>query len=911
MRRSTVLLTLLLGGLPAAALAQKAPPRASQQTAPAEEDAGDEVVVRGQKLPGSVVGDIPPELTLSPADIRSYGVNSISDLLSELAPQTRSDRGSGGAPVVLLDGKRISSFAEIRDIPTEAILRAEILPEEVALKYGYRADQRVVNIVLRRRFHALTTELSDAVPTAGGSNTPQVEVDALQIGKGKRINLHLSYKDTSALTEDERGIIQSETPFAIGGNVLLPNDTPTPTVLGVPASAATTRPSLGDFATTANTSNLGAYRTLLPSSNDFAANAVYATSIGKVSASFNGRIEATASKSLQGLPTVALSLPAGNPYSPFAQTVTLDRALRDGFLPLAQRNSSLIGHLGATFNGSVGKWQWSLIGTFDHTDSETFSDAAIDAAGFQARLNANDPRANPYGPLFGLVNASPVNQAYLTSQTLAGDGLLSGALFKLPAGEVSTSIKIGAQTNSFDSRSICNLVSTPGNVGRDIVNGQVNIDVPLTSRSKKVLGAIGTLSANFNVAVDHLSDFGTLTTLGYGINWAPVPALRILASATDRDDAPTPQQLGNPQITTANVRVFDYVRGVSATVTTLSGGNPLLRSSSAHTRKLEATLKPWASKDISFSANYVAVRTENPTVTFPGATAAIASVFPDRFTRDGAGNLTRVDLRPVNFAETSRSELRWGVNFSVPLKSKIQKEFEAFRAGKGPNPLEGLFPNGRGPGGAGGAGGPGGDGGQRGAGDGRPGGGDGPRGGGGGFRGGGGGFGGGGGRGQAGGRLQFAVYHTVHFTDRVQVADGGPNLDLLRGDTTGSGGGQPRHEIEAQAGYNNNGLGMRLSADWQSATIVNGGTAAAPDPLRFSDLGTVNLRLFADLGQQLHLIKAHPFFRGTRVTFGVSNIFDARQNVTDINGLTPTAYQPGYLNPLGRTVRLSLRKLLF
>ncbi|MDO7844009.1 TonB-dependent receptor, partial [Sphingomonas sp. CA1-15] len=183
-------------------------------------------------------------------------------------------------------------------------------------------------------------------------------------------------------------------------------------------------------------------------------------------------------------------------------------------------------------------------------------------------------------------------------------------------------------------------------------------------------------------------------------------------------------------------------------------------------------------------------------------------------------------------------------------------------------------------------------------------------GGGGGFRGGGGGF-GGGGRGQGGGRLQFAVYHTLHFTDDVLVANGGPRLDLLRGDTIGTGGGQPRHEIEAQGGYNNNGLGVRLSANWQSATIVNGGTAANPDPLRFSDLGTVNLRFFADLGQQLKLIKAHPFFRGTRVTLGITNLFDARQKVTDIDGLTPTAYQPGYLNPLGRTVRVSLRKLLF
>ncbi|MGJ3629017.1 hypothetical protein AB5I41_23055 [Sphingomonas sp. MMS24-JH45] len=48
------------------------------------------------------------------------------------APQTRSGRGAGGPPVVLVNGRRVSGFQEIRDLPTEAIQRVDILPEEVA-----------------------------------------------------------------------------------------------------------------------------------------------------------------------------------------------------------------------------------------------------------------------------------------------------------------------------------------------------------------------------------------------------------------------------------------------------------------------------------------------------------------------------------------------------------------------------------------------------------------------------------------------------------------------------------------------------------------------------------------------------------------------------------------------------------
>ncbi|MGE5932781.1 hypothetical protein ACQJ2G_25235, partial [Klebsiella quasipneumoniae] len=74
---------------------------------------------------------------------------------------------------------------------------------------------------------------------------------------------------------------------------------------------------------------------------------------------------------------------------------------------------------------------------------------------------------------------------------------------------------------------------------RDIVNGRVNIDVPIASRVKNVLGAIGSLSLNANAAVDHLSDFGTLYTYGYGFNWSPLNGVRVIGSVSQQDEAPS------------------------------------------------------------------------------------------------------------------------------------------------------------------------------------------------------------------------------------------------------------------------------------------------------------------------------------------------------------------------------------
>ncbi|MGH6617432.1 TonB-dependent receptor [Sphingomonas sp.] len=890
MRRLSFFLFLMSTTMAVPVFAQEAPPEGqggdSDPSAPSDEP---DIIVRGSRnLPGSVIGDIPPEKQIGAAEIRSYGVSSISDLLDELAPLTASGRGSGGKPVVLLDGKRISGFTEIRDIPTEAIQRVEILPEEVALKYGYRADQKVVNVVLRRRFKATTLEAADRAATAGGRNTAQGEADLLSIRRGGRFNLHLKYQGNTALTEAERDIKVQPGASPAQGNIINPD------------SQIDQRP----------------YRSLLPSGSNFSANTVYARTIfGNVSATLNGELETSDSVSTNGLPGVSLDLPAGNPFSPFASDATVNRSL-DTFSPLKQRNSTVSAHLGTTLNGAISTWQWSLTGTYDRSENRTITDTGLDTAAYQARLNAGDPTANPFSPL-GLAEFGPgrANRAYSTSNDLDIDALFTGNLFKLPAGGVTTSIRVGAQASDFSSRTYRADAAATGQVSRDIVNGQVNIDLPIANKSKDVLSVLGKLSANVNFAADHLSDFGTLTTFGYGANWSPVEGVRLIVSHTDQDQAPTAQQLANPVILTPNVRVFDYLQGTTATVTVLSGGNPDLRANNNHVTKFGLTLNPFGKTDLTFTANYVKSRTDDPTASFPTASASLEAAFPGRFTRDATGALIRVDTRPINFARSERSELRWGINFSKSLKSKIQKEIEAFRAGTGPNPFEGLRRPGQdgdrgGRRGGDGAGGDRPDGGAPGAApDGNAPDGARPRFGGG--RGGGGGFGGrgGGGGGRGGGRLQFGVFHTWHFTDKVLVADGGPSLDLLNGDAIGSGGGQSRHEVQVQAGYTNNGAGLRLSGNYRSGTRVNGGTPAAPEPLAFSALTTLNVRLFADLGQRLELLKKHPWLRGTRITLSFDNVFDSRQRVTDVNGATPISYQPDYLDPLGRTVRLSIRKM--
>ena len=790
----------------------------------------DEIVVIGQRDPNAVIGDIPPENTLNSRDIRAYGASSISELLDAVGAQTHSARGrDSGPPVVLLNGKRISGFREIRDLPPEAILRMEILPEEVALKYGYRADQRVVNIILRQRFRSTAARLDAEMPSEGGRAGGTADATRLMIGENGRTSLNAHVESSSALTESERDITFDPT-----------------------AGSADPR----DFRTLIGSRMLGRV-----------GGTINRTLFGDVSSTFDGQVEASKGRSLLG-PSI---LDLGE--------------------PLRRDSDNLSGHLGVAFNGQKEKWRWSLTGAYDI-----------------ARNLSLTEREDP------LTLTASEDRARSLNRTAGADFVANGPLVELPAGPANLTVRLGADRRDLDSRARRGATVTTSDLGRTRGSAAVNVDLPISRRNKD-FSALGTLSLNANAEVERLSDFGTLTTIGGGLFWSPAVRLNLVASVTREEGAPSLQQLGDPFVVTPATRIFDYSTGQTVLVEAITGGNPALNADKRTVWKLGGTFKPSEKIDLDLRADYTRTRIDDPLARFPGATAAIEAAFPERFIRSG-GQLISVDFRPVNYDRSARDEFRWGFNFTKPLKTArpsqstmtaLREQFQR-QGGTLPAPQGGTpdqSPAGRdGPPPPAGGGEViafehGNDGGPRAGG---PGGGDrGGR----GFGGRGGGFGGGafGGR---GGRLQLSVYHTITLKDEVRIRPGLPTLDYLDGEASDGGGGRPRHRVEVDAGYFNNGLGARINGTWQSGTRVDGGTSGTLD---FAPLAKVNLNLFANLGERLDLVAKQPWLRGTQVRFSVDNIFDEKQKVRDAAGLTPVNYQPDLLDPQGRTFKISLRKL--
>ena len=860
---------------------------------PVEDDSSGEIVVTAQRIRGSVDTDVPPVEELNEADIASLGASSLTDLVAAVAPQANSGRGRGGGqPIVLLNGQRISGFRELRDLPPEAIRQVQIFPEEVALKYGFRPDQRVINFILKDNFASFATEFEHAQPEDGGFATNEFEATLTRIGASTRFNLDVELERSTALTESERDLISSGgSLLARGGNIsgLGPNGEISPalsalaggnvTEAGVPLGIS--NPSLLQFAGTANRLNdndIGDARTLLPKTERLEVNGTWSRSLGPQTVlSLNANYALTGSESLLGLPGTSFVVPGTSPFSPFGQDVTLSRYF-DTPRPLERESETHVFQTGSTFNHLLGGWRWTVTGNYARTANDTRTTRNADFTALRAGVLAGT--INPFTADFGanLLFQAP-DLASSLNQNIDVRSTLAGTPLTLPAGDLQMTFASGFTRQMLDSETWRSGVTTDVSLRRNIMNHSVNAELPLTGRDFGIGSTIGEWSVNGNIGYSDLSDFGKLLEYGAGLRWAPARNLTFQASITGDENAPAIGQLGNPTLVTPNVATYDFTRGESLFINVITGGNPALIGEKRRDLILNANWSPDFIKDFALQFSYFKNNSRNTTASFPLLTPEIEAAFASRVVRDVDGRLVSIDQRPVNFDRETSQRIRWGFNVSGNLGAETP-------AG--------------GPPGATGA-----PGGQRGAAaGGSP---SGPRAGGGGR-----GFGGGGRFGATGGgqpsRWNIALYHTYRIQEEILIRPGVPVLDLLNGSATSSNGGASRHEVELSGGMFHKGFGLRLQGTYKSGTTANGTGLPGSNDLRFSDIAAVNAFLFVNLDQQAKVVKAAPFLKGSRITLRVENILNDIVDVRDQNGNVPLGYQQGYIDPRGRVFELSFRK---
>ena len=819
-----------------------------------EEQPVEEIVVRAQRGPNSVPGDVVPETTLEPVEITALGASNIGEVLAALGPRAGSGRGRGsGPPVILLNGRRISSFRDVQGLASEAILRVEIFPESTALQYGYSADQRGINFILKDNFRAITTELSAGTAADGEQSRGELELGLLTIGAKGRLSINGEASTQNRVTEAERGVRRATAPTS------------------------------------------SAFRTLLPDTRAAELGISYNRNFGKsMGATFDLRFDSDETQSLLGLAPTPTGLPVA--ITPIERTSKVDTS-----------------RAAVTVNGTTAGWQWTATGSADQTKSDIKTLSALTqpqtsnstASVLEAIYNTTGPLLDlPAGPVRGsfrigyqdrqLDSESSRNGLITLTNLSRGDVTARGNLsipvtsrrsgFGEKLGDLSFSVNsfytdlsdfgglqgggLGVNWSpistlrfsmAYDASEAAPSIQqlgnpvlvTPGSAVFDFQTGQTVL-VNRTSGGNSGLKAESRADATFSVNYSPAKFEGLDLTLSYAVNTS--------------EDTIASFPLLTPALEAAYPRRFERN---SAGVLTGIDQRPINYDSA------DSTIFRYG---FSFSKGFGPQIGRGPGGAGGGAGAGFGGGPRPPIPPSTTGNAPAESP-----AGPTRSQGGPGAGAGANTNTSPAPAPSA-----GQRPSTGI-PGGFG-GGFGGRGGP-------------------PAGvffGGGGF--GGGGF--GGGKGGQAGRWSISIFHALKLEDSIVLAPNLPKLDLLEGAAVDDGGGSRRHTVEFNGGWSYMGIGFRAFGEWRGESKIIASASGVPGAtdLYFDDLFTVNLRGFLNFEARPQWVKKAPFLKGSRLILRVDNLTDSAQSVRDSAGNTPEAYQKALLAPRGRSVELSFRK---
>ena len=816
---------------------------AHAQTSPARSVTGDaqaydsDIVVTARR---DAAGN--PETELSEQDIARYGANTIADLLRDVAPLID---GTGKAPILLVNGKRIGGASGIAGFPPEALARLAILPPAAAARYGYSADQRVVNLVLKNKFASWEGEAGATFATAGGRDGERLSASRVVIDGSTYWNAQVQLSRDSMLLRSARPLSSPADLVDLNGHVAgiggQQIDPALSAVAGRPVTIAAfpsvgpaQPPTLADFAAAAahdiRLTDPGDGYALLPGGHAASVNVGLTSPVGSFTGSLNANFSANDSIQRLGYPTVSLTLPTGNRWSPFGNDVLLTPDLAT-IGPLESRQDTKTFGLSASLAGSIAGWNANLLANYTRSWASSRFDRGLDVQDIQHRLDAFDPSFDPYAPL----PRTLVDVDRSRSRFAAADAklIVDRAVAKLPAGSLTANLSIGVSRMTVSSDT-GTAGTAPSDVDRSQIDLRASFAAPLTRRGQS---ALGDLSASFAIAASMVSGSKPQRQLDAAMTWSPAPAVQFYAGYSFAQVVPDVAQLNGPRIETV-VQIYDPVRREVAQPVWIAGGNPGLRKGTRASLTLKAMWRP-VGRSLTLDLGYQRQLANGGIAAFPQLTPAVESAFPDRITRDPSGKLIAVDARPINIARDLGEQLTTGFTWLWSPSARPA----AATAGKQPP--------------------------------------------------------------SAPWQVSLTVNHSWQLQSLLSIDPALPPLDRLGGD-----GGQPRHTVSMQLMAGRRGLGAMLNGQWQNAVRVdNAGISGGQGDLRYSALAQFNLSLFVEPGNlSSRGGGAKAWTSNLRVSIDLQNAFDSYQRVTSADGQVAAGYERYALNPLGRTVQVTIRK---
>jgi outer membrane receptor protein involved in Fe transport len=384
-------------------------------------------------------------------------------------------------------------------------------------------------------------------------------------------------------------------------------------------------------------------------------------------------------------------------------------------------------------------------------------------------------------------------------------------------------------------------------------NGRVALTLPVNSAIGGLLPGIGDFSAHISGGGALANDEPAQTQFDSGFGWAPVRGINLNASMGMSSTPPSSDLIAAPLVETPNVRVYDFVTGERAEVVSVTGGNADLLAARTSTLDLRLALYPSFAKGLTLQTLFRRMVVRDAVGTIPALTSAVEEAFPDRIFRDGEGHLLRVDTRPINIArsasKTLSTNLAWQIGLGegkLPASDEDSDKASAAPPGK-------AFTGGR-------------------------------------------------------RTLSLGLNHIWTLRQDQLLRAGLPPLDRLAGE---GGAGPARHRVSAKAVVNLGGIGVDADLGWASPTVArNPGREGRPETkLDFSSKTQLDVRLFASPARLGGDAAGREWAKGLRLSLDIDNLFDQRVSVVDQDREVPAGFTRDEIDPFGRTVKFSVRKL--
>ncbi|WP_309399461.1 TonB-dependent receptor domain-containing protein [Cerasicoccus maritimus] len=609
-------------------------------------------------------------------------------------------------------------FANLNLIPQSAINRIDILQQSASTTYGSDAIAGAINVDLIRRFEGVEVDALYGDTTDGGGQTQQYSLKAgFKLDEDTHLTVLGSFYDQRAVWARDRSLSAS-TDYSSRGGVnrgsstfpgratIQVGGTPQVSILAPGVPFPTSAASYVPYNHNTDSFNYNAYSADIPAQEITNAYAAiehdltdWVTLYGDVLYAYNTFESVYAPAPWSPTPGTSLfNAVVNSPHAPVPAASISSVSYRS--FELGNLTNDIDRNAVRTVGGARGlidnRWEWDTAALYTQTSADVTVSGIADARLLIPYINSG--QFNPYarsttGVNGGIAfdNATALRAAATTAKNkyfenlFSYDGKVSGSLFELPAGDLTSAIGAEYRYESIDVNpdslwaSYQNLGATgftqPFSGKRNVFAIFNETHVPIISKHHKILG-LQQVDLNLGFRYEDFSDQGVDPKTSLDANnhynnfsWdaaisiKPVEQLTLLAGYSTGFRAPT-------LFESYSSSVFDYPILVDPTgitppgtaIPTLIQGNPYLEPEVSQSWNASGIWKPEFVNGLTFRVDYYYVNVDNAIAN--GAQFTLNQNSPTEVIRDSSGNILLVNSQFFNASRLTTQGMDYTIEYS-------------------------------------------------------------------------------------------------------------------------------------------------------------------------------------------------------------------------------------------------------